>query len=87
MVLEGIATEDRPQAVGYFLLDTLRALFTSGIDPKEPITIKVGFVDPRELDQNRDKIPLFIAPKAVEDLGHLYKLILAVSRGKPSEAD
>lgn len=87
MIMEGISIEDRPQAVGYFILDTLRSLYQSGVDPKEPITLKLGYADPRELDSNRDKIPLFIAPKGVEDLGHLYKLIVAVSRGRRSEAD
>jgi hypothetical protein len=89
MVLEGLKTEERPTAVGYFVLDTLRSMFQSGVRPSEPITLRIGLVDPKDLEDAKDEVPLFIPPKGkgVEDLGHLYKLILKVSRGDAEEDD
>ncbi len=88
MVLEGLKTEDRPLAVGYFLLDTLRSFFQSGVSPEKQITIKCGLIEPAKLQKAVDEnaTHVFLPPiAAVQDLGSLYKLILAVSRGERRE--
>lgn len=81
MVMEGVKISDRPLAVGYFVLDTLRSWFRDGVPTTKPILLKVGMVDPKELDERKNQIPLFVAPSNVEDLGALYKILVAVSSG------
>jgi hypothetical protein len=85
MVLEGLQTEDRPLAVGYFVLDTLRSLYQTGVDPSSPVQMKAGLIDPALLQASVDagQTHVFLPPlAAVDDLGPLYKLVVAVSRGE-----
>jgi len=81
MVLEGLKTEDRPTAVGYFILDTLRSLFQSGILASDEIRLAVALVTAEELDELKQHVQVFTAPQQVDQLGPLYKMILDVSRG------
>jgi hypothetical protein len=86
MVLEGLKTEDKPTAVGYFVLDTLRSLFQSGILATDEIRVTVALVTPDELEELKKHVHVFVPPQEVDQLGPLYKLILDVSRGT-EEAD
>lgn len=81
IVMEGLSISDRPLAVGYFVLDTLRSWFKSGVPTSETIQLRVGMADPRELDERKEEIPLFVSPSDVQDLGALYKILVAVQSG------
>ena len=81
MVLEGLKTEDRPLAVGYFILDTQRTFYQTGVRTDSHITITVNLVTPAELEEISKHIAVFLPPNPVDDLGTLYKLLVAVSRG------
>jgi hypothetical protein len=87
IIMEGMSVSDRPTAVGYFVLDTLRSWFRDGVPTTEPVILRVGLADPKELDERKEQIPLFIAPGNVEDLGALYKILLAVSSGNKELLD
>lgn len=85
MLLEGVKHEDRPTVVGYFILDTLRSVYQTGVDPESPVTIKAGLIAPDVLQEAVDSAATHIwsPPVAgVDMLGDIYKLVLAVSRGE-----
>jgi hypothetical protein len=81
MPIEDVPLEERPQAVGYFILDTLRSWYQTGLKADVPINIVVGFADPTEMDRRKLEVPMFIAPSVCDDLGALYKILVSVSRG------
>lgn len=82
MRMDKLAIEERPLAVGYFLLDTMRTLFLTGISPKECMHISVGLVTEEDLVEFRSHdVDVFEAPQPIEDLAALYKLLVQVSRG------
>jgi len=87
MVLEGLKTEDRPTAVGYFVLDTLRSLFQSGIKATDEIRIAVALVGADELAELAKHVAVYTPPKDVSDLSAIYKLIVDVSRGSDTGAE
>jgi len=81
MPIEDVRLDDRPLAVGYFVLDTLRTWYQTGLKADVPINIVVGFADPAEMDHKKSVIPMFIPPGSVDDLAALYKILVCVSRG------
>lgn len=82
MRMDRLEIDERPLATGYFLLDTMRTLFMSGISPSECMHIAVGLVTEDELAEfKKHGIDVFVAPQPIEDLAALYKLLVQVSNG------
>lgn len=80
--MDTLSIEERPLAVGYFVLDTMRSLFLSGINPADEMRIHVGLVTEEDIASLRKHdVDVFEAPKPIEDLSALYKLLVQVSRG------
>lgn len=86
MVMDGLDARDRPTAVGYFVLDTLRTLFQTGVKPTDEIRIHVGIMSPAELKELSQSVDVFTCtPGMVSWLGDLYKLMVGVSRGDDAD--
>lgn len=88
MVLDGIPVEKRPIAVGYFIMDTLRTFYQTGVKAAHAIQLHVGAHTPAQLDVLAQDVNIYQPPLHADDLdmlGDLYKLMVGVSRGADSE--
>ena len=81
LVLDGIHTEDRPAAVGYFVLEIMReAHRRSGSFPE--FRLRLGAVDGVELDRRKTQgYDVRTYRSDGKALGEMYKVVLAVERG------
>ncbi len=79
LILDGIATADRPAAVGYFVLTTLRELyFKYRFFPT--IELSFGESDAAALMSSKD--PVQTLPLDGDWFGKLYELVLSVERNE-----
>ena len=88
MVLEGIPQEDRPTAVGYFIMDTLRTFFQTGVKAGSEIRLHVGLMTPEAVQKLKSTVDVYQPERSViSHLGSIYKLMYEVSRDDPRGPD
>lgn len=88
MVLEGIPQEDRPTAVGYFIMDTLRTFFQTGLKAGTEIRIHIGLMTPADIDTLRKSVDVYHPSlKVIAHLGEIYKLMHEVSTNDGTGGD
>ena len=84
LVLEGIAVEDRPSALGYFLLNLMRELtyarVQAGGEPIIPqLKLTAGSLSPAEVEANSN---VEVLPLQGQEFNEVYKVVLAVEQDR-----
>jgi hypothetical protein len=80
LVLDGIKIEDRPAAVGYFLLNRMRDLYAKHTY-FPPVRVSFGAVEAVEVNKKKDVMPVTQYNLTGSDFGDIFKLSVAVERG------